>query len=85
MWYRLKKEEGGGLGRAISGEKEREGFFILEEIPIFTIFLLIRRMSRRSQKEDDPQESAKTTPSKKSKSKNSPTSKAPKIDLKKLS
>lgn len=42
-------------------------------------------MSRRSQKEDDPQESAKTTPSKKSKSKNSPTSKAPKIDLKKLS
>lgn len=42
-------------------------------------------MSRRSQKEDDPQESAKTTPSKKSKSKNSPTSRTPKIDLKKLS
>lgn len=42
-------------------------------------------MSGRNQKEDGPQESTKTTPSKKSKSKNSPTSQAPKIDLTKLS
>lgn len=42
-------------------------------------------MSRRSQKEDGLQESAKTTPSKKSKAKKSPSTQTPKIDLQKLS